>query len=75
MDKEQLYNQSAMLHDALSAKANETRDQNERANYEQLASDQQGISDRLKPNQTQAQSQQQNQAQSQQQQNPNSPTQ
>lgn len=70
MDKDQLYNQSAMLHDALLAKANETRDANERGNYEQLASDQQGISDRLKP---QVQSQQNQQAQ--QTRNPDSPQQ
>ena len=54
MDLQQMYNQSAMLHDAFVAKANESADSGERQKFEQLANDQQSISDRLKPQANQA---------------------
>jgi len=89
MDRQQMYNESAMLHDSFVAKANESNDQNEKQKYEQLATDQQSISDRLKSqdqvqtqnHQAQAQNQQsqaqnqQAQAQNQQSQRPDSPQQ
>ena len=51
MDLEQMYNNSAMLHDAFRSHANQVQDSYEKTKFEQLAQDQQNISDRLKPNQ------------------------
>jgi SWI/SNF chromatin-remodeling complex subunit SWI1 len=76
MDIQQMYNQSAMLRDAFVAKANEVNDEGERQKFNQLASDQQSIYDRLNANLQQQnqqhvqqqQAQQQNQQQAQQQQ-------
>lgn len=80
MDIQQMYNHSAMLHDAFVARANESKDDGERQKFNQLASDQQAISDRLTPNQQQQVNQQQanhqqvnQQTQQQQVQNPDSP--
>jgi hypothetical protein len=48
LDIRQMYNNSAMLHDAFRSKANEVGDSSEKQFYEQLANDQRAISDRLK---------------------------
>jgi hypothetical protein len=48
MDVRQMYNNSAMLHDAFRSKANEVSDSSEKQFYDQLANDQRAISDRLK---------------------------
>jgi hypothetical protein len=49
LDIRQMYNNSAMLHDAFRSKANEVGDSSEKQFYDQLANDQKAISDRLKP--------------------------
>lgn len=49
MDVQQLYNQSAMLKDALTSKANQSYSEGDKQKFQQLASDQQAISERLKP--------------------------
>ncbi len=43
-----MYNNSAMLHDAFRAKANEVSETSDKQMYDQLANDQRAISDRLK---------------------------
>lgn len=48
MDSQQMYNQSAMLHDAFRAKANESTEASQKQKFEQLAQDQKSISDRLR---------------------------
>jgi hypothetical protein len=48
MDIRQMYNNSAMLHDAFRSKANEVNDSSEKQFFDQLANDQRAISDRLK---------------------------
>jgi hypothetical protein len=55
MDLGQMYNNSAMLHDAFRSHANQLQDGSEKTKFEQLAQEQQSISDRLKPNQTEQQ--------------------
>lgn len=46
-----MYNNSAMLHDAFRTYANQVQESSEKTKFEQLAQEQQRISDRLKPNQ------------------------
>jgi hypothetical protein len=52
MDLVQMYNNSAMLHDALISYANQVQEEAEKKKFQQLAQEQQSISDRLKPTQT-----------------------
>jgi hypothetical protein len=51
MDLTQMYNQSAMLHDALRSHANQFSEGAEKNKFEQLAKEQQHISESLKPKQ------------------------
>jgi len=51
MDLTQLYNTSAMLTNYLRSHANELPPSEERTKFEQLAQEQQNISERLKPQQ------------------------
>lgn len=50
MDLNQMYNNSAMLHDAFMSQANQSQDSAEKQKFEQLAQEQKSISDRLKSN-------------------------
>lgn len=52
MDLNQMYNNSAMLHDAFLSHANQVQESSEKTKFQQLAQEQQAISDRLKPNQS-----------------------
>lgn len=52
MDLVQMYNNSAYLHDAFISHANQIQDESEKKKFEQLAQEQQSITERLKPNQT-----------------------
>jgi hypothetical protein len=51
VDLEQMYNNSAMVHDSFLSYVNQTQDDSEQRKFQQLAQEQQSISDRLKPNQ------------------------
>jgi hypothetical protein len=51
MNLEQMYNNSAMLHDAFRSYVNQVLDDSEQKKFQQLAQEQKSISDRLKPNQ------------------------
>lgn len=49
MDIQQMYNYSAMLRDALISKSNSTTNEKDKRKFDQLAKEQQNISDQLKP--------------------------
>jgi hypothetical protein len=48
LDIQQMYNNSAMLHDAFRSKANEVSETSDKQMFDQLANDQKAIADRLK---------------------------
>jgi hypothetical protein len=49
MDLNQMYNNSAMLHNTFVAYANQSNDPAEKQKFKQLAEEQLSISDKLKP--------------------------